>query len=224
MGTISTARQPAGEDEAEAYDAASGILSQRLMDSLLHDVRNPLNALSINLDVLVEKLRREQGEIPATQEKNLRVMRDQIFRIDALLKHFAEYMGPERGAASSQVDLSEVLGGVVDLLGHETRRHMIKVRQMVEPGLFVRGSLRDVRFVVLQALYRGVSRAGSEGELDVTLQRDGGRALLKVKDGQPDPLLEPFAHAHAGLAAAASRLGADIRTAGNETLISLPLE
>ena len=224
MGTISTARQSAGDEETEAYDAASGILAQRLMDSLLHDVRNPLNALSINLDVLVEKLRREQGEIPATQEKNLRVMRDQIFRIDALLKHFAEYMGPPRQTQVGQVDLSEVIGQVVELLGHETRRNMIKVRQMVEPGLFVRGAIRDVRFMVLQGLYRAICRAGSEGEVDLTLQRDGARAVLRIRDGGTDALQEPFAHASSGLDAAAHRLGAESRTAGPETLISLPLE
>ena len=32
-----------------------------LMDSLLHDVRNPLNALAINLEVLAEKLKGETG-------------------------------------------------------------------------------------------------------------------------------------------------------------------
>jgi signal transduction histidine kinase len=214
---------PEREDRA-AVDAARGILNQRLMDSLVHDVRNPLNALSINLDVLVEKLRREQGEIPDTQQKNLRVMREQIFRVDGLLKHFGEHMGLPRGTEGPTCDLSEALGQVVELLGHETRRAMIKVRQMVEPGLTVRGKRDDVRFLAMQALFRGIGRAGEEGELDLSLQRDGQRAALRIRDGNPDPAFEPFVHAVGALHSVAHTVSGEVRVAGNEALIILPLE
>ncbi len=209
-----------------AIDAARGALNQRLMDSLLHDVRNPLNAFSINLDVLTEKIRREHGEIPAAQEKNLRVMREQIFRMDGILKHFAEFMGAPRQVglhSSGAVDLSAALADVVTLLGHESRRAMIKVRQMVEPGLKVSAGLDDLRFLAMQAVYRALSRAGTEGEVDVTLQRDGERALLRVKDGHPDAFFEPFPHAPDALRAVAERAGAEVRIAGAETVITLPL-
>lgn len=227
MGTSSAAGaspQAAMESaESASVDAARGVLNQRLMDILLHDVRNPLNAFSINLDVLGEKLRREQGEIPATQEKNLRVMREQIHRMDGILRHFAEFMGQPRPPSPGPVDLSESVSVVLTLLGHESRRAMIKVRQMVEPDIKVLGTPDDVRLLVMQALYRALCRAGAEGEVDITLQRDAERAVLRIRDGNADAFLEPFAHAEPALRSLALKLAGDVRVAGSETVISLPL-
>src|SRR5687767_9977504 len=69
LGTSTAVGRASKEDASPelTIGAARQAANQRLMDSLLHDVRNPLNALSINLDVLTEKIRREHGEIPAAQ-------------------------------------------------------------------------------------------------------------------------------------------------------------
>lgn len=193
------------------------------MDSLLHDVRNPLNALSINLDVLTEKLRREQGEIPAAQEKNLKVMREQIFRVDAILKQFSDYLAPRADHGAPQViDASEIIRQTVHLLGHECRRSMIKVRQMMDPDLRIRGSAASLRFVVLQAVFRGIVRAGNEGELDITFQRDGDRVVLRVKDGTPGGE-EPFDNGTIALQSLAAELCGEARIAGGDLQIFFPL-
>lgn len=204
-----------GESEL-TVGAARSALSRRLLDSLLHDVRNPLNALSINLDVLTEKLRREQGEIPPAQEKNLKVMREQIFRVDAILRQFSEYMAPrpEQGGPRP-ADLSEIVRECLVVLGHESRRAMIKVRQMVEPDLKVKGAATSIRFMALQSIFRALARSGQEGEVDVTLQRDGDRAVLRVKDNAAEDL-EPFPQAPLALQALAVDCGAELRVHGSE--------
>lgn len=222
MGTSSVAERSEPQSEGGAtVGAARDALTHRLMDSLLHDARNPLNALSINLDVLTEKLRREQGEIPASQEKNLKVMREQIFRVDGILKQFSEFIVPRADAASS-CDFSDTVKQVLVVLGHECRRAMIKVRQMVEPDLRVEGSTPSLRFIALQAVFRAIARAGNEGEIDVTLQRDGSRALLRVKDGCADAR-EPFTHAVSALESSCAEVGAELRVSGNEVQVLLSL-
>ncbi|MBX5480351.1 MAG: HAMP domain-containing histidine kinase [Myxococcaceae bacterium] len=205
-----------------AVGAARHLVSQRLMDSLLHDVRNPLNALSINLDVLTEKVRRELGEIPASQEKNFKVMREQIFRVDAILKQFAEFLAARPDAPGVPADLSDLVRQVLVVLGHECRRQMIKVRQMVEPDLKVGAPASTLKFLVLQAIFRGVVRAGPEGELDVILQRDGARATLWVKDGAPEGV-EPFENARAALTALSAEIGAELRIGGAEVQMVFPI-
>ena len=210
-------------DVPTVVGAARNAIAQRLMDSLLHDVRNPLNALSINLDVLTEKIRRELGEIPAAQEKNLKVMREQIFRVDAIMKQFAEYLAPRPDPTPAAIDASEVIKTTLSVLGHECRRQMIKVRQMIEPDLKVHGAGSSVRFVVLQSLFRGVSRAGQEGELDVVFQREGDRALLRIKDSGKEPA-EPFGDtARVAIEALTAELSGEVRINGPEVQIHLPL-
>lgn len=223
MGTRSAVEKAVARgDEEIAVAAARQAVSQRLIDSLLHDVRNPLNALSINLDVLTEKIRREQGEIPATQEKNLKVMREQIFRVDGILKQFAEFMFPRPDAAPATLDLSDVVRQVLGVLGHECRRAMIKVRQMVEPDLRVRALPPTVRFIVVQVLLRAIVRAGQEGEVDITLQRDGDRALLRIKDSAPE-MHEPFVHASVALTTMCAECSAELRLNVSEVQLQMPL-
>src|SRR6476646_8256161 len=80
--------------------AAKYALVQRLIDSMLHDARNPLNALAINLDVLTEKLRGPDRLVPPNQEKNLKAMREQIFRVDGILKTFSDYLAPKANSGA----------------------------------------------------------------------------------------------------------------------------
>lgn len=218
---VEKAEQHGTTDQDVSVGAARSAMSRRLVDSLLHDVRNPLNALSINLDVLTEKLRREQGEIPPTQEKNLKVMREQIFRVDAILKHFSEYLAP-RADGATHVDVSAVVQDVIGVLGHECRRSMIKVRQMVEPDLHSPSAPGTVRLIALQGMFRAVVRAGAEGEVDVTLQREGDCAVLRIKDSAATDA-EPFRHAPDALRALAAECGAEVRLSQNEFSILLPL-
>jgi signal transduction histidine kinase len=216
-----TTSSQSGRSDLEV-SAARQAVTIRLVDSLLHDVRNPLNALSINLDVLTEKLRREHGEISPAQEKNLKVMREQIFRVDGILKQFAEFMAPRPDVVRAPVDLSESVRQALQLLAHECRRSMLKVRQMIEPDLKTVGTSGAVRFLALQMLFRGVARAGMEGEVDVTLQREGSGAVLRIRDGSPDAR-EPFPHASAALATLAADIGGEVRLSGPEAQLLLPL-
>lgn len=219
------AAQDGGLDAGEtqlAIDAAQMAAMNRLMDSLLHDVRNPLNALSINLDVLVEKLRRDQGEIPPGQEKNLKVMREQIHRVDGVLRQFAEFMAP-RDEGQGEVDLSAVVSQALVVLGHEGRRSMVKVRQLVEPQLLLAtASLPQVRTLVLQGIFRAILRAGTQGEVDVTLQAQDGLALLRVKDSSTGAE-EPLDHVATAVGAIAFGLGGTAVVSGPELSVTLPL-
>jgi signal transduction histidine kinase len=214
------------DPEADAGElsvgAARNATTHRLMDSLLHDVRNPLNALSINLDVLIEKLRREQGEIPPSQEKNLKVMREQIHRVDGILRQYLEFIAP-RPEAFGTTDLSEATREAIGILGHECRKAMVRLRQLVEPDLRVDGAdLPTLRFLVMQLVFRAVIRAGQQGEVEVTLQREEQAAVLRVRDGGPQPQ-EPFEHATAAVERLCARFGAQVRWSGSECVVSMPL-
>jgi phosphoglycerate-specific signal transduction histidine kinase len=153
-----------------------------LMDSLLHDVRNPLNALSINLEVLSEKLKGETGEVPASQAKNLKAMRDQIQRVDGILRQFAEFI-VLRGGSSGEVGLSEVTKRSLEVLAHESRRRRIKLQTEIEPDLRVKlADTSELSFFLVQALLRAFGRAEAGMEVSVGVRSEGSQAVLEVTD------------------------------------------
>ena len=164
-------------------DAARYSAVPSLMDSLLHDVRNPLNALSIHLEVLSEKLKAETGQVPPSQEKNLKSMRDQIQRVDGILRRFAEFI-VNRPGVPGDADLSETVTRALEVLAHESRKRRLQVRQAISTG--VRARLSDtgeLGFLVVQALMRAFGRAEAGSEVKVTVLAEGAQAFLQVLDG-----------------------------------------
>ncbi len=192
-----------------------------LMDSLLHDVRNPLNALAINLEVLSEKLKAETGQVPPGQEKNLRAMRDQIQRVDVMLRQFAEFI-VYRGRASGEASLSEHTKRAVEVLGHESRRRGLKVVLAIEPEVRVRiQDAGELSFFLVQALLRGFGRSAQGGEVRVSVRAEGALGVLEVEDtaglsGEPTP------DAVAALGLRCAQLGVEFQLRGGSCRLLFP--
>ncbi|MBF5044064.1 HAMP domain-containing histidine kinase [Aggregicoccus sp. 17bor-14] len=194
-------------------DAARYAAVPPLVESLLHDVRNPLNALAINLEVLNEKLKGEDGEVPAGQAKNLRAMREQVARVDGILRQFAEFL-VHRAGPSGEASLSETLERVLAVLGHEGRRRRIKVQPAVEAGLNVRlADLSELGFLLLQPVLRAFERAEAGSEVAVVARGEGARVVLEVVEAT-DIAQERAPGAVAGLERACARLGVELQLRG----------
>ncbi len=201
-------------------DSARQAASAALMDSLLHDARNPLNALSINLEVLAERLRRQAESVAPAFEKNLRVMREQILRVDGILRSFADFISPRSGPGEQ--DFSALVLRALEVLGHECRRRRLTARPMVEAGLRVAADNTSASFCALQALLRGIRRTAEGGELTLTLKQEGTFAVLKVADGQTSSE-EPLPEALPALQQLAQGCGGRVEVRSGECVIYLPL-
>jgi signal transduction histidine kinase len=171
--------------------AARFALTSRLFDSLLHDVRNPLNALSINLDVLTEKVRGPDGRVPPALEKNLKAMRDQIFRVDGILRQFAEVLVPHVRPGETRLNVSELLQKAQVVAGHEFRRSRVQLNARIDPEVVV--VTRDtgaVGFIIVETLLRAVARSAAGEAVDLSLGAEGSQAVLRILDATgvaPEP-------------------------------------
>lgn len=208
---------PTPDAQAEAERFA---LAARLLGSLLHDARNPLNALSINIEVLAEKLRLQAGgAIPATQEKNLKAMREQIHRVDGILRLFAPYIAQPSGPGES-VDLLDLVQKAAEVLGHESRR--ARVRLLVEgtaPVAIHSSDVAALRFTVTRALLAGLETQPAGQDLTVVVSKDTKRARVAIQAAAP----KGDSPALASIEAFARQLGAAWTASGKEMQLDLPL-
>ncbi|WP_426752446.1 sensor histidine kinase [Myxococcus sp. Y35] len=189
--------------------AARYLAVPTLMDSLLHDVRNPLNALAIHLEVLSEKLKAETGQVPASQEKNLKAMRDQIQRVDGILKLFSDFL-VFRGGTTGVADLSDATTRALGVLGHEGRKRRVQVQSAVEAGVQIRlGDTSELGFFLIQALLRAYRRAESGGSVRVTVRGEAASAVLEIEDSG-GASTEPLPEAVEALRLRCSQLGVDL--------------
>lgn len=223
----STAREVRADNEDEGlelvFEAAAQAASNRLMDSLVHDARNPLNALSINLEVLTEKLKDENGELPLKVQKNLKSMRDQIGRVDGILREYSEFIAPRESHGAQAEDLSQLLARVMSVLGHEARLKRVQTSATIEPQLQLRhADAGALRVLLVQVLLRAVIRAPEESTLQVSLSREGPSALLAVSDSGPNGY-EPLPLALEAIHRACERLGVQLRSWGGEIRVVFPV-
>ncbi len=163
--------------------SARHALVELLTDSFLHDARNPLNALSINLEVLAERLRREAGgALPAQYEKNIRTMREQVVRVDAMMRSFSDFIAP-RQKGPETVDFSELLTKALEVIGHEGRKRQVSLRPMIDSGIKVRSGAEPsgLTYLALQPLAHAISSSPRGAEVLVTLRKEEGEAVLRVE-------------------------------------------
>ena len=221
--TAANSSAPSVREGADpVVDAARYGAVPPLMDSLLHDVRNPLNALSIHLEVLAEKLKGEAGQVPPSQEKNLKSMREQIQRVDGILRRFSEFI-VSRAGAPGDADLSETVTRALDVLTHEGRKRRLQVRPAITAG--VRARLSDtgeLGFLVVQALMRAYGRSGQGAEVVVAVRAEESRAVLEVVDATPSAV-ENTPEAAAALELRCAQLGVELQLRAGTCRLSFPL-
>ncbi|MFZ5468403.1 MAG: sensor histidine kinase [Myxococcota bacterium] len=176
------------KEESSLGQASTSLIIARarhlpaLVDDLLHDARNPLNALSINVEVMAERLRRDAGGVlSAAQEKSVKAIRDQVHRVDAILREFAEFLAPR--AQPGSVDLSALVERALEVAGHQARKRRLLLSADVTADVKVSVNAdRPVHDVVLLPLLRAIARSADGGTLRVSLRRANRYAVFRVED------------------------------------------
>ena len=190
------------------------------MDSLVHDVRNPLNALAINVEIRHEKLSRAAGgEVPSAQAKNLQAMREQIRRVNTMLGDFARFLAPAPGGPAV-LSLSALVREVIAILGDASRRARVRVAVDVPEGLAAVGAMDPsaLGFLVLVPVLRAIERTPEEGQVRVAVRHEDTRVVLHVQDGGREEGDET--EVEQALAAAARESGAELHVRGSQLRLS----
>jgi signal transduction histidine kinase len=177
-----------------------------LGSGLAHEIRNPLNSITINLQMLEEDLQGVPGLAGGEDIEMLRSMQGEIKRIKNLIDAFLEYSRP----ASPQFevkDLNEVMNATAKFLQADFRQSGIELILDLEPLLpsvaIDEGQLRQALLNILGNA-RHVTPAGGRVSLS-TRAGMGGEVVIEVADTGPgiprdtlDKIFEPFFSRRAG--------------------------
>jgi signal transduction histidine kinase len=177
-----------------------------LGSGLAHEIRNPLNSMNMNLQMLEEEL---QG-VPALEGgehvEMLRSMQGEIKRIKNLVDAFLEYSRPAYPTFEVK-DLNEVLNGLARFLQADFRQSDVELVLDLEPLLpsveIDEGQLRQALLNILGNARQVVPRGGS---VRVASRAGiGGEVVIEVADTGPgiapdtlEKIFEPFFSKRAG--------------------------
>ena len=173
----------------EALEADARLLFQldglgRVYRTLAHELRAPLGAVMINLDLLHETLGRVDGEATAPARRHVDVLRQELNRINRLLLGILTQTVPEN--PPERFDLNGSLTDLVALLVPQARSQAVEVEMSLpERPLPVRGYPQRLRQALLNVAVNALEAMPHGGRLRVEACRQGRRARVVLRDTGP---------------------------------------
>ena len=156
-----------------------------LASGLAHEIRNPLNAMNMNLQMLEEELQALPGLDAGEPLELLGSTKNEIRRLESLVTNFLLYARPSPPKIEVH-DVGQVLREVATFLQADFRGHGVAVRLDIDPlvpavgfdDAKIRQALMNILVNARQVLKEGGtvtlrSRAGGAGEVLVEIQDDG---------------------------------------------------
>ncbi|MBI5070674.1 MAG: HAMP domain-containing histidine kinase [Deltaproteobacteria bacterium] len=186
MGT-NEGHSEAGPGAAETPELAmQGLALARAASGLAHQVRNPLNAMALQVALLTEKIAADAG-LAATCAGTLAKLREQIGRVDGAVRAYLDAADRPSGSTCAPARL---MAEGVALFEHEARRRQVTLE--AEPALAAleaRGDPIRVGRMWMGLLWRALEETGSGGWVRLRCRRDGDEVILAVEwraaAGQP---------------------------------------
>ena len=169
--------------EVQAAEAERMAYIGTLASGLAHEIRNPLNSLNLNMQMLEEEID-EHGSVP-TGKRLLSITRSEISRLERLVTDFLAYAKP-RPLELEEVPAVLLLERVPEVLAGEIQKRRARVDVHDRSGgARVRVDLGQINQLLLN-LAQNALLAAEEADrtplLELTVHRQGPWVQLRVAD------------------------------------------
>ena len=176
MRDAESVRRIENEIEISRRLSASG----RMTRGVAHEVKNPINAIVLHLQLLQDKL---QQDDPDTR-RHMDIIGNEIHRLDRVVQILVDFTRP-RDLRLEDVDLRKILESVSVLAAPDAARHGVRVVQELpneDEALMVRVDSDLMKQGILNLVLNGVQSMTEGGTLTVKARRDDEMILAEVMD------------------------------------------
>jgi signal transduction histidine kinase len=182
---LESAQEIESELELSRRMAAIG----RLTSGVGHEVKNPINAIVVHLELLKSKL----SGASAGAIRHLEIIDAEIHRLDRVVQLLVDFSRPVDLDLREQ-DLRLAVGDVLVLAEAEfSTRNVTLVSRMPSMPLMTNFDAGLLKQAVLNVIQNGAQAMPEGGRLEVVLEEDRRFALLRIADqgpGIPDDIRE----------------------------------
>jgi PAS domain S-box-containing protein len=150
----------------------------RLTSGVGHEVKNPINAIVVHLELLREKLARNDS----SAERHVDVIHNEIRRLDRVVQTLIDFSRPVELDLAMH-DLRSIVTTVLTLAEPDLAQRSVKVISVM-PGspVYVRVDADMIQQALLNVLLNGAQSMADGGELHVELRQHGHEATLRIRD------------------------------------------
>ncbi len=152
-----------------------------LAAGLAHEIRNPLNSASLQLQVLQRRLAKGEHE-EAALTPVIDLVRDEISRLERLVSDFLAFVKP-RPLDLKQTSVNDLCRSVLELLRPEADAKAVRIREdLAETLPSLSADPERLRQVLLNLARNGIDAMPEGGELVVRTRLAGDDLEIEVED------------------------------------------
>ncbi|MGA8429914.1 MAG: ATP-binding protein [Candidatus Sulfotelmatobacter sp.] len=174
MRDSDSVRRLGDEIEMSRRLSASG----RLTRGVAHEVKNPINAIVLHLQLLQNKL--SQSE-PDTR-RHVDIIDSEIHRLDRVVQTLVDFTRP-RDLHLEEIDLRHLLEDVAGLASPDAEQHGVIIERLVPGGpLPVNVDVDLMKQALLNVVLNGVQAMSEGGRLTISAHRTDEMVVAEVLD------------------------------------------
>jgi PAS domain S-box-containing protein len=164
------------EDEIETSRRLSA--SGRITRGVAHEVKNPINAIVLHLQLLQNKLQ----QLDPDSKRHIDIIGTEIHRLDRVVQILVDFTR-QRDLHMEHVDLRQVIDEVVLLALPDAEVHGVRiVRELPPDPLSVKVDMDFMKQALLNVVINGEQAMPLGGTLTIRVKRDQGNAVIEVQD------------------------------------------
>lgn len=161
----------------------------RLTSGVGHEVKNPINAIVVHLELLREKMARRDS----SAERHVDVIQNEIRRLDRVVQTLIDFSRPVELDLAVH-DLRALVNSVLTLAAPDLEQRQVQViSTMPDHSVPARVDADLIQQALLNVLLNGAQAMADGGELRVELRQQGHEARIKISDrgcGMPREILD----------------------------------
>lgn len=164
------------EDEIELSRRMSA--SGRLTRGVAHEVKNPINAIVLHLQLLQTKLQ----QIDPDTRRHMEIIDSEIHRLDRVVQILVDFTRP-RDLHLEDIDLRRVLEEVTMLAAPDAEQHGVSIRQeLAAEPLPVKVDVDFVKQAILNVVLNGIQAMPNGGKLSLSARKQDEFVLTEIRD------------------------------------------
>jgi signal transduction histidine kinase len=163
--------------------------SGRLTRGVAHEVKNPINAIVLHLQLLQNKL---QQTDPDTR-RHMDIIGNEIHRLDRVVQILVDFTRP-RDLRLEEIDLHRLLDEVMVLATPDAEQHKVTLSRVFAPKpLSVKVDPDFIKQAMFNVVLNGIQAMPHGGTLAVSTRAEGSNVVTEIRDegdGIPPELQE----------------------------------
>jgi signal transduction histidine kinase len=151
----------------------------KLASGMAHEIRNPLNAISIS----IQRLKREFA--PGDDKKDeygkfIDIMRGELSRVDKIVEEFL--LSTKSRAPFSSENVHEMMGDVVTMLAEKATMRNVTLSNKIDKEIRIECQSERIKQAFYNLILNGIEAIAGNGMVEITSARKGPRVLISIVD------------------------------------------